>query len=100
MALGGFSITPGKVHRQVEGDDMRETTIVGDVAGRPLTLSILLPASFDQHEVNNELRERALTIVALFAGTPFRVAHDGISPAEAPTSITAGHTMSQIGGPV
>jgi hypothetical protein len=97
MRVGQWNFTQGKVHRQIEGPDLKEYKLVTkiDPGGRPLTLEILLPIGLSENQVAQELIERATAIGEMFLGTPVRISYDALTPVPG-EAVADQHTGSQL----
>jgi hypothetical protein len=91
-------LTPGKVHKQCDGDDRQTFTLLCRFGERPLTLRVILPATIPPAAVEAELIARAEAIVAMFLGTPFQVVYDGVSPADPDVIEASRHTSRVLRG--
>jgi hypothetical protein len=98
MAFENMSLITGKIHRQLEGEDQRLYSLSGKYDGQSFVLRVLLPAATDREVVLKELLERAQTITAMFAGTPFTLLYDGTRIAEAPVTEANQHSRQIFQG--
>jgi hypothetical protein len=99
-----WTLTAGKVHRQLDGPDRRVFHFRALVDGRPFDLSILLPVDLpvdvDEEGIAFELAARVGKIAEMFRDTPARLSYDALAEGEPPLASADQNTRRILGLPV
>jgi hypothetical protein len=95
-----WTLTAGKVHRQLDGPDRRVFHFRAFVDGRPFDLSILLPIDGDEESIALELAARVGKVAEMFRDTPARLSYDALAEGEPPLASADQNTRRILGLPV